>query len=102
MKSIKDYLFCVWLNKATFLGYLLLILVLVPYPFNVNFILKMYLGIIGFALLVFTAFGVITYWVYRRCKKSVKEHGVGNLTDEVDYCNKVAVNAVRRSEIKKR
>jgi len=103
MKNFLIYLYCCWINKATFLGLISLFITVYTIVFSVlngiNFWLVICIwifGLFGLLLLVVTSFGGTTFKMYRACLRLKSPEKVARYMsflnkDYRDYCNQVAI-----------
>lgn len=100
MKKIKTYLYCVWLNKATLLGYIMLFAVITLHIMGFFDKYKSSLVVIyqlaTFPLLA-TSFGSATYSLYSRCIKIAKQGKAKLIVNNYKaYCYRVVVIDIKK------
>ena len=99
---MKLYIRCAVTNRATLLGYLLLLFALITIPlvltdiwvfaWSKSWLIPMVPGVVGFISLLVTVFGLCTYEGYERALKTFSKHGISErylLVAGPDYCYRV-------------
>ena len=95
----KDYLKCIWANKATLAGYLslpisLTLSAIAEHEGSKNlFGISQYAAFAGIFLLTSTDFGTHTLKVYNKTREYIKEHGKIKKNQQYNkyYCSRVAM-----------